>query len=67
MKGVLANPYDQVYYYSGFGPNWGKKRGSGSSISNKYNEPTKVVSEENKIKEMSSADEDKVNLGKEEG
>ncbi|PWA88947.1 hypothetical protein CTI12_AA115600 [Artemisia annua] len=44
-----------------------KKRGRGSSISNQYNEPTKIVWEENKIKEMSSADEDKVNLGKEEG
>ncbi|PWA35179.1 WRC-like protein [Artemisia annua] len=63
-KRVLANPYDQEYYYSGFGPNWGKKRGSGSSISNKYNEPAKIVLEENKIKEMSLAEEDKVNLGK---
>ncbi|GKD38366.1 hypothetical protein Tco_1258573 [Tanacetum coccineum] len=64
-KRVLADPYDdQLYYYSGFGPNWGKKRGSGNTISNKYNEPTKIVRGENKIKEMSSGDEDKVNIGK---
>ncbi|GJR88141.1 hypothetical protein Tco_0212152 [Tanacetum coccineum] len=63
---VIDNEEDQgvLYYYSGFGPNWGKKRGSGNTISNKYNEPTKIVRGENKIKEMSSGDEDKVNIGK---
>ncbi|GJX81432.1 ribonuclease H-like domain-containing protein [Tanacetum coccineum] len=25
-KRVLANPYDQLYYYSGFGLHWGKRR-----------------------------------------
>ncbi|PWA47006.1 hypothetical protein CTI12_AA503720 [Artemisia annua] len=32
-KGILANPYDQVYYYSEFGPNWDRKKGDEGVVS----------------------------------
>lgn len=45
-KRASTSPYE-FYYYSGFGPTWGKKRGTtaGSSVSNMY--------DDNKIKETS--------------
>ncbi|CAH9089307.1 unnamed protein product [Cuscuta europaea] len=36
-SGVSSNPYD-LYYYTGFGPLWGKKRGPGRMKEN-YNSP----------------------------
>ncbi|XP_076906802.1 uncharacterized protein LOC143563047 [Bidens hawaiensis] len=54
-KRASTSPYE-FYYYSGFGPTWGKKRGTtaGSGVSNMdYNEPAKVAFDDNKIKETS--------------
>ncbi|KAL7593368.1 uncharacterized protein LOC111915383 [Lactuca sativa] len=55
-KGSSTSPYE-FYYYSGFGPSWGKKRGAvGSNTTNAYNEPTKIM-------DMSLTDDD-MNIGK---
>ncbi|KAI3711403.1 hypothetical protein L2E82_41467 [Cichorium intybus] len=50
-KQASTGPYE-FYYYSGFGPSWGKKRAvGGSGTTNAYKEPTK-------IKGMRSTDDD---------
>ncbi|KAI3681789.1 hypothetical protein L6452_36594 [Arctium lappa] len=36
-KRASTSPYE-FYYYTGFGPSWGKKRGSTATTSNTYNE-----------------------------
>ncbi|KAD5317030.1 hypothetical protein R6Q59_032295 [Mikania micrantha] len=55
-KQATPGPYE-FYYYSGFGPSWGKKRGMGDNFSNAYNEHVKVVSDDNKIAETGLPDD----------
>ncbi|KAK9076398.1 hypothetical protein SSX86_004732 [Deinandra increscens subsp. villosa] len=53
-KRASTSPYE-FYYYSGFGPSWGKKRGAaGSSFSSAYNEPAEVAFDDDEIKKTGS-------------
>ncbi|XP_071699486.1 uncharacterized protein [Rutidosis leptorrhynchoides] len=45
-KRPTANPHD-YYYYSGFGPSWGKKRGDGPTVSSGVNINDMDIQEEN--------------------